>query len=489
MKLRPYQEQVIRDVEQALNAGHRRICLMMATGAGKTATAAELIRQMFDAGGQSLFVVDRIELVAQSVRHLEALGLRCGVLQGANTDYRATDDVVVASIQTISARGLNFTPKLIVVDECHILHKAHLELMRQRDRVPVIGLSATPLRKGLGKVFTALIKGPPIRWLIDHGYLVPLDAYGPATTAVNRATQKIGLTGGDFVRTQLSTAMQSKVLIADLIGTWQQKADGRPTLLFATDVAHSQAVVNDFLAAGIHAVHLDAHTPDSERKRVVDKFKAGEISILSSVGVLTVGFDAPIASCAILARPTLSRALHLQQLGRVMRPAPGKENALILDHAGNLARHGMPDQFELHSLDDDEIEAKRKVKRRKRVMRPCRECGHMLKTSEYECPACGLERSRPNRVHVRDGTLVNLKSGQAATLPVDRQRFYQELRHVAASRGYNPGWCAHKYRERYGEFPPRAWNGLQPIPATPQTLRWVQSQLIKYLKGKQMEPA
>ena len=263
MILRPYQHQAINNIAQAFNEGHKRVLLMLATGAGKTATAAELIRQMFDAGGQSLFVVSSIELVGQSVRHLEHLGLRVGVLQGESTDWSPNDDCIVATIQTIKARGLPIHPGLIIVDEAHILHSAHIDLLAERNLVPAVGLSATPLRPGLGNIFTKLVTGPSIRQLIDQGHLAPLDVYGPATAAVNNALRKVKLSGGDFVERQLGAAMRNKELIGDIVETWQRRASDKPTLVFATDVAHSMAIVNDFLVVGVQAAHLDARTPES----------------------------------------------------------------------------------------------------------------------------------------------------------------------------------------------------------------------------------
>ena len=245
------------------------------------------------------------------------------------------------------------------------------------------------------------------------------------------------------------------------------------------------AIVNDFLVVGVQAAHLDARTPKAERREIVTAFKAGKIQLLSSVGVLTTGFDAPIAECAILARPTLSLALHIQQLGRVMRIHEGKTSGLVLDHAGNFSRHGSPELFELHSLSDKEIESRRKVNRKTRVMQPCKSCGFMLESNAFECPKCGHERRRVNRVSYRPGTLINLKSGQPATDEIDPKRFYLELRSVERLRGYSSKWAAMQYKSRYESFPPWAWSDLAPLDPSPSTLRYVRASLIRFKKKQE----
>nr|WP_207173461.1 helicase-related protein [Halochromatium glycolicum] len=139
-------------------------------------------------------------------------------------------------------------------------------------------------------------------------------------------------------------------MVGDIITTWKERATDRPTLVFAVDIAHSKAIIEDFVDEGIAAAHLDAYTTADERERIIDAFRTGEIKVLSSVNVLGIGFDYPGASCAILARPTLSEALHMHQMGRAIRKAEGKTDAVILDHAGNTLRFGLPEHFEVPDL-------------------------------------------------------------------------------------------------------------------------------------------
>jgi DNA repair protein RadD len=348
--LRPFQAQAIADLQAGFQAGHRRQILSLSTGAGKTVVAGHVALKARDRGHRALFIVDRIELVTQAARTFHGLGLSVGILRGEDTSYSESDDIIVASIQTISRRQAPDWVKLVMIDECHILHRAHIKLMEDWNLLPFIGLSATPLRPGLGKYFTNLVRGPSVRELIEQGFLVPTRGFAPGADAVAQALQgvTVGSTthGRDYREKDLSRVMNRKQLVGDIVTTWKERGDDRPTLVFAVDIAHSRSIADDFAAAGVSVAHLDGHTPDDERRRIIDDFRAGTIRVLTSVYVLGIGFDAPEASCLILARPTLSEMLHFQQLGRGIRTAPGKADCLVLDHASNTLKHGLPHHFE-----------------------------------------------------------------------------------------------------------------------------------------------
>jgi len=487
MELRPYQLEVIAHLSAGFRAGHVRQMLCMATGSGKTATAGEMIRRAAERGNRSLFVVERIELANQAVRHLQSLGLSVGVLQGENTNFSDLDEVVVASIQTLSRRGVPDRVKLIVVDEAHIIHKAHENVLSKRNLVPVVGLSATPLREGLGRIYTNLVKGPRIADLVADGFLVPVQAFGPAQDKITAAVLGVGARrqpgGRDFIQGDLSKALNRKELTGDIVSTWQAKAAGLPTLVFAVDIAHSRSIVDDFLAEGVAAEHVDGYAEENERRAIIDRFRSGETLVLSSVHILGIGFDVPAAACAVLARPTLSLALHIQQCGRVMRPSAGKTHALVLDHAANFARHGRPEDFDVEVLDDGEIGVRAKHNRPNELS-PCSNCGLLLERSRRECPSCGHERRRVADVTTVDGELIEFGGGQRIRIDLDRCRFYLQLRRVGIDRGWSPTAAAAQYRERFGEWPPRAWNAINPIDPEPSTLRWVQSRMIAFSRRR-----
>ena len=487
MKARRYQNSVIREVLNNYRNGIRTQMVFAATGSGKTFIASKLIKRLTGIDIKSVFIVPKIELVDQAVRHLESFGLSVGVMQAENTLWHPGNHVVVASIQTIRSRGMRFDARVIFIDEAHRLHQQHIDLMNELSKLPVIGLSATPLRDGLGKYFQTLVKAPSINELTNAGHLVPVKAFARTDAKIHEILQQVKVKQGDFANQDLSKTMNSKTLVGDIVSTWQKQAEGRPTLCFACDIAHSKQIVDDFRHEGIHAMHLDAYTPPDKRYQIVQQFREGFIDMLSSVNVLAEGFDAPLASCGILARPTLSRSLYIQQVGRLLRPAEGKTEALILDHAGNIARFGMPDQFDVHSLDDAEMQ-KRKVTKKDREMAACNDCGYINEPGYHVCPNCGFERI-PKRavVDFLDGELVEVGD---TNQPVEswnadqRQAFYRELMFIQHERGYSPKHPAATFKSRFNRWPPWSWSNLTPVPPTEATLRYDTSQRIRWSKRR-----
>jgi DNA repair protein RadD len=184
-------------------------------------------------------------------------GLRVGVLRGEDTDYTRKDDVIVASVQTVRSRSAPGWVDFVVVDEVHILHAAHIRLLESWQDKVFIGMSATPLRRGLGRIFTNLVRGPSILALTEQGYLVPARAHVPAQDAIRAALAGVGCgtttAGYDYREGELGAAMNQRELVGDLVRTWASKGENRPTLAFATNIAHSKAIVQDFSAAGVSA--------------------------------------------------------------------------------------------------------------------------------------------------------------------------------------------------------------------------------------------
>lgn len=487
-ELYTHQEEVIVELREGFLQGHKRQVLAAATGFGKTVVAAHLALSAVQKGKKVLFVVDRIELVSQAVRTFSELGLHVGVLQGENTSFARTDDIIVASIQTIRARQAPDWVHLVLIDECHILHQTHIKLMDRWTAIPFIGLSATPLRKGLGRHFTNLVRGPSIRWLTDHGFLVPVRGFAPAADAVTEALKGIRVQRGDYVEADLGAAMNQKELVGDIVSTWQSRGEDRQTLCFATSIAHSKAIRDDFEAVGVSIAHIDAYTSADERRDIIARFKSREIRILTSVNVLGIGFDVPDASCLILARPTLSEALHIQQMGRGIRRAEGKVDCLVLDHSGNTLKHGLPIHFEVPDLDTSETgTGEVRKKKDKDALVKCSHCGALMERDEVTCSACGLDRpTRTSKVSYRDGDLVEFgeASHRHQADKAERQHFYQAAMGYLLSRGKKPGAAFYMTQDRYPGFrPPYEWRELEPLEPTPAERRWIKSRNIRWAKG------
>ena len=489
LTLYPHQDQVIDELRDGLRRGHRRQVLAAATGFGKTVVAAHLALSAVEKGRHVLFVVDRIELVSQAVRTFNELGLRVGVLQGENTAFTRIDDIIVASIQSIRARQAPDWCHVVIIDECHILHQTHIQLMERWTAIPFIGLSATPLRKGLGRYFTNLVRGPSIRWLTEHGFLVPVRGFAPSTETVTQALKDVRVQRGDYVEKDLGQVMNQRELVGDLVSTWQERGEDRQTLCFATSIAHSRAIRDDFESVGVSIAHIDAYTPADERRDIIARFKAREIRILTSVNVLGIGFDVPDASCLILARPTLSEALHMQQLGRGIRRAEGKVDCLVLDHSGNTLKHGLPIHFEVPDLDtSDKGQGEVRTKKYREALVTCSHCGALMERDVVTCPECGLDRPRrTSKVTHRDGALVEFgaSDGNPETDISVRRDFYRGALGYALLHGKKRGLAFHLTKDRFkGWEPPWSWQNLEPSDPSPEIRRWIQSRNIRRAKSK-----
>lgn len=492
MELRDYQEKALNDLRQGFADGHLVQMLYSPTGAGKTVMAAHLIRSAVERGNPALFIVHTVTLVEQAAETFRALGLKVGIVQGVNTDVPRDWQVIVATIQTLKSRGVRWNVSVIMIDEGHILHKAHINFMERWNNKPIIGLSATPLRPDLGMYYTNMVRASSVKGLTDAGTLVPIKAYSPSFDQMQNILDTVKLVKGDYENTDLSKKLNTKELIGDLVTTWQEKAENKLTLCFAVDIAHSKSIVDDFLMAGIPAEHMDGTTPFEERSEILKRFKEGKTRILSSVNVLGIGFNAPHAEVGIIARPTLSHGLYIQYVGRLLRTYEGKDHALLLDHAGNTLRFGLPIDFIVPDL-TTEANPDSKRKRHETVMVECKQCSFVMPSGTSTCPECGTDRHvRQADVEVIDGVLVewgDTASSEVTYSPDAQMAWYRMLKYIQEERGYNDGWLYHKYIEKFAEKPPYRWKSFPALMPDASVLNWSKSQQIRYAKRQKKEKA
>lgn len=491
--LRDYQEAFADGIRRAWH-WHRSVLGWLPTGGGKTEIAVKLAMDEQAAGGCTLFVVERKTLATQAQARFQGkYGLLTGVLRGDDTFVRGYEPVIVASIQTLRARREHAAVQealqrvtLVVVDEAHIKFKHHDELLDALPNARVLGLTATPLRDGLGLIYDTLVRGPSYDDLIERQHLVPPRYFLPHIDRVADGLKHVTRAAtGDFVINELSELMRNKAIIGDVVSTWKAKGEGRPTVVFCTDIAHSQAVCDEFNSEGIAAEHIDMRTSQDDRRAMFERFRRGETHVLCSIVVLGVGFDEPAASCAVLARPTLSLSMHVQQIGRVLRPCDGKADALVLDHAGNVLRHGRVEDFEPPELSSIDKSSDKAPRNQAKDFFPCGNCRALMSPGQRVCKECGHEIARVNNVHHLPG---ELREGVAApTRPTrdDMRNLYLQLRHIGMARGYKDGWAWVQLKSRYDFNAPRAWMFDQPLMPTPETLRLVKSWQIAYRKAQQ----
>ncbi len=496
ISLRPYQAEVVERTRETLRSGKRRVLAYLPTGGGKTRVATAITQMTLGkSAGRVIVLANRKQLVHQFAGALRAAGLDVGIAQGENT-AGLHHRVVVCSIDTIHARSYTFDDVAIfIIDEAHAVagSQKYRDLLFRYNRVPVIGLSATPFARGLGKpypelggqsLFEELVVGATVQKLVDDGFLTDLEIFAPS--APDMAGAKLTRTAEgeqDYRQADIDEATDRPELVGDIIAHWLKLAQGRKTIVFASSIAHSKHIVGQFRLAGVTAEHLDCYMDDDTRADILGRFERGDFTVLSNVALLSEGFDVPDTACMILARSTKSLTRFLQMVGRVLRPAEGKTHALLLDHSGSVERIGHPfDDLPL-TLDDGSPNKSGRQQREKPQPKPCPACKYVRPAGVHTCPSCGFEPERQNEVQVRDGELRKVERKPRKPATADRkQQVYSMLLSVARSKHYSPGWVAHQYRAMFGVWP----RNMRDVPAAPsnEILSWLKSQRIRFAKGR-----
>lgn len=390
LTLRPYQNRAFRRAREALLHGRRRLLVVAPTGAGKTVIAAQIVLSARQRGRRVVFVAHRRELITQTFRKLIEAGIpehEIGVLMGDDERTRPDAAVQVVSINTYVRRNPP-AADLVIIDECHrSLSPSYLKLIEQYSSsgAVVVGLTATPFRAnggGLGDVFEEPILVARPRELIAEGFLVEPRVFSGGVPDLEGVRTR----RGDYVEHELQDAMNRSSLVGGIVEHWFRHAKGLRTVVFASGVDHSIAIVSAFVAAGVPAEHLDGNTPKAERDAILARLDRGETLVVSNCGVLCEGWDMPSCKGLILARPTKSLGLYMQQAGRVLRPWNGVR-PIILDHAGNALRHGLPQDDREFSLEGAKASGSAPT-------RECPECSAVIALGAVKCPECGHEFAR-----------------------------------------------------------------------------------------------
>jgi DNA repair protein RadD len=484
--LRPHQERAIEMLRQSLGKGNKRVVLQLPTGAGKTRVAAEIVLSARAKRRSVCFTAPAISLIDQTVDAFEGDGVRgIGVIQSSHHRTDPFQPVQVASVQSLARRTLPHSD-IVIVDECHARHKVISEWMKAEPNKVFIGLSATPWARGMGDEWQDLVKPVSMQELIDAGWLSPFRVFAPSHPDLSN----VATIAGDYHEGQLSEVMQDKRLVADVVQTWKQRANGAPTLVFAVDLAHAETLQRQFAAAGVAMGYCDASVDLVERQHLFRQMARGDIAGIVNVGTLTTGVDADVR-CVVMARPTKSEMLFVQCIGRGLRTAPGKDHCLILDHADNHARLGFVTTIGYDELlkgkDKPEPKAKEKGEN---LPRECPSCGAIKQRGP--CPACGFEPARQSEIEYEEGQLIEI-APKAAKEPAvtmqDKGAFYAELLWLARERGYSKGWAAHKYREKFGVWPVGEAKHVLPRQTTDKVRDYVRSREIVFAKSKEKRRA
>lgn len=487
LSLRPYQSAAFDKARELIRQGHRRILIVAPTGSGKTVLASALMELTMAKGNRATFVVDRLSLIAQTSQMFDRYAIAHGVVQSQHPRFRMYEPVQVCSVQTLSRRGWP-DAQVDVFDEAHVLHACHKRRLQETTGV-VIGLTATPFTKGLSKWFDATVNVTTTRALINAGFLSSYRIF--ACVEPDMAGVKVKSTG-EWDDAESSSRAQK--IVGDVVREYITHGESRKFICSAADTNHVEELARQFREAGINVATYTYRDRDDDRAETVAEFRKPDSTIrgLITVTAASRGFDVPDVSCIIIARPLRkSLAEHIQLIGRGLRTFDGKHDCLILDHAGNCERF-----FErceaffdegTDALDEGAQHVRKKAtakKDREPMKCPACRCIHAPAPS---CPQCGHQYPRKAPLEHVDGEMFELTGAARRNADAwpEKIRWARGLAGYAKAHNYQPGWAAHKYRERFGVWPndPRVHNA-EPMAPGADISSWIKSRFIAYAKRK-----
>lgn len=424
--LRDYQQALIQGIyEQWRN--HQRVMAQLPTGGGKTVIFAAIASEFVTRGERVLVLAHREELITQAAQKLETVTRSPVGIIKAGYKPNPLFPVQVGSVQSMVRRLNAFEDfGLIVIDEAHhSTAQTYRKILEAYPNAYQLGVTATPIRtdgSGFEDLFQALVTGPTVRDLIDWGHLSRFRLFAdpnPMTTKGVKTAQ------GDYSAGDLAAANPVIELSGNLINSYRQHANGKRCVVFAVNVEHSQAIAARYNQSGIPAAHLDGMTPAEERRETLELFRLGEIKVISNCQLFDEGLDIPSLEAVQIAKPTKSLSRWLQMVGRALRPAPGKDYAVILDHTKNWAIHGLPTRPRIWSLEgvEDVEDTKKRTERNL-------ETGEILEFDFQETETV-LEEVVEAPAAIADEWMV----------------WFQDLLHRQQFYGFKPGWIYHRLEE------------------------------------------
>lgn len=391
---------------------------------------------------RTLYLCHRAELLESICDDLTKFRIPHGVISAGSATLRHTHHIHVGMMQTVSRR-LDSLPDFewVISDEAHLaMAPTWLKILAHFKKSWHLGMSATPCRldgKGLGEFYDQIIYGPSVRELTDRGYLSPCRAFAPPQEA-----GEIKKSGTDFSMEDAARLLDKAAITGSAVEHLRKLGGDRRTIVFCCTREHAQHVADQFSEAGFTATNVDGSM--SDRKQRIDAFQAGRFQVLTNVELLTTGYDDPSIGAGIFLRPTQSLALYLQMVGRILRIAPGKSDALLLDHVGNVVRHGMP-----HDKREWTLEGRTKRSSPPPV-RQCPRC-YAAFTPSPKCPACGhvfAVKAAPRPLEQRAGELAEITSVDVQRMKRDQLSAMlagcsglHDMQELAKRLGYKSQWA------------------------------------------------
>lgn len=431
--LRDYQEELLNGVYNSMSKGNKNIMVQSPAGSGKSVTMSEVARRATEKGNRVLFIVHRRELVSQIKGTFIANDVNMELCH-------------VGMVQTVANRiknGKEPIPAIILVDEAHhALAKTYTDIFDSFPKAYVYGFTATPWRmsnKGFTEVFEELILGKSVQWLIDNERLAPFKYY--SKNLMNE--DKLKTKSGEYTNDSITLALEPRIY-GDVIENYRKFANNKKTIIYTHNVESSKTVAENFNEQGYKALQVDGKTPKQQRELAMEMFREGKVNILVNAELYGEGVDVPDCECVILLRPTESLTLFIQQTMRAMRYQPNKQ-AIIIDHVGNYARHGLPNTE--HDWQEHFKGTNKKSKSDNSIpIKECPECFGVVESAYTICPYCGCEfpKEEVQELTVDESAELEEVTNEMITLnfktPEECSNM-KELSELGKSLGYKPGWA------------------------------------------------
>lgn len=490
MKLRDYQTDLVRELSYCYTKKNiKAVMLQLATGGGKTRTAVFVVDKYAKSGRQVLWLVHREELLTQAAMTFSEIGVPHRLICAKSSERAIKAEefrefgqsyvfnnakVIICSIQTLVRRigkpELDWLqPSQIIADEAHLSLNATFRKIIGHYEARLLGLTATPtrldgqdFRKSHGGLYERLIQGISVGELMDQGSLADYVLYEPPVSfQVPKKKHKIK--GGDYDGQSLQTEFESGKVYGDVIHHYLKYSAGKPAIGFCPTIAVAQKMAEEFCAAGLKAVSIDGETDDIKRRRALKDLGEGKIDVVFNVNILIEGTDVPYATTCLLLRRTKSLVIYLQSIGRVLRPHPDKEKAIILDFVGLAQEHGYPDDDRIWCLsgkprrkpNKDGSEPEIKIQKcphcfaKHKPALKCPACGHEYTTAErkgIEVVACDLE---DRRSEIREQKrLERMQEKKQRGFEESKCETLEDWVNLAKSRNYK--FPVHWAKRRYG---------------------------------------
>lgn len=438
IKLRDYQQEAVNKIYDSWNQGNRNVSLVMCTGLGKSVCMSSIALNFDNQHKPVAVVAHRNELVSQMSCHLARVGLyhriiapravvgqisRKHKIEFGKSFINPSALSAVVGVDTLMARAdslKNWAQQIALweVDEQHHITRGNKwgKAVEMFVNARGLGVTATPNRadgQGLGRwvdgVMDDMVLGPSMRWAIENNFLADYEIVCPKSD-LNVEDSPLSA-NGDWSSQTLRKAAKKSRIIGDVVTNYIKYAFGRKAIVFATDVETAEEISRDFNAHNIRAVSLNGKSLPAFREQSLDNFRDGKLQVLVNVDLFDEGFDVPSCDVCIMARPTASLGKFLQQIGRVLRPAPNK-TALIIDHVSNVIRHGLPDMPREWSLERRQKKAKLTKDPDEIELTVCKKCLKPYEKFRTQCPYCGAElpvpESKSRTIEIVAGDLVLL---------------------------------------------------------------------------------